>query len=411
MKKVLIIGQIIPEPTSTAMGRRMLQLIKLFQSAGAEVTFACGAEPTAYAVDLSALGVAKMDFPLNDSSVDAALVGLAPDVVIFDRFVAEEQYGWRVAAQCPSAIRILDTEDFHSLRLGRQAAFKRGKAFKPSDLLTLDIAKREIASLYRCDLTLFISSVEIGLLQDVFKIDRALLQYLPFLEPQLASNHLETCMGFEQREDFISLGNFAHEPNWQSVVQLKKEIWPLIRAQLPNAKLNVYGAYPSEKVRQLHSEKDGFIIKGRAENAHEVLSKARVLIAPLAFGAGLKGKFIDAMQVGTPSVTTSIGAEGMSGNLPWHGYVTDNPQDFADKAVVLHNEKVLFEQAQRNGVKLINQLFTLSEATPFIEKINAIREDLAAHRAQNFIGSMLMHHRLQSTKYLSKWIEEKNMGK
>jgi len=409
MQKVVFIGQIIPEPSSTAMGRRTLQLIELFQSLGASVTFACAADPSAYAADFAALGVAKMDLPLNDSSVDGALADLAPDVVVFDRFIAEEQYGWRVAAQCPSAIRILDTEDFHSLRLGRQAAFKRGEAFNFNELLTLEVAKRELASIYRCDLTLMISKAEITLLQNVFKLDETLIQYLPFLEPHLAPNHLEACVGFEQRKDFVSLGNFAHEPNWQSVLQLKKEIWPLISAQLPEAKLYVYGAYPSEKVQQLHQEKEGFIIKGRAENAHEVLSKARVLIAPLAFGAGLKGKFIDAMQVGTPSVTTTIGAEGMYGNLPWQGYVTDNPQDFANKAVALHNEKPLFEQAQRNGVELINQLFTLPQATPFIEKVNAIRKDLHAHRAQNFIGQMLMHHSLQSTKYLSKWIEEKNM--
>ena len=81
-----------------------------------------------------------------------------------------------------------------------------------------------------------------------------------------------------------------HEPNWQSVLHLKNIIWPLIKKQLPKAEVHIYGAYPSQKVLQLNNKKDAFLVKGRAENVASVMEKAKVCLAPLLFGAGLKGK-------------------------------------------------------------------------------------------------------------------------
>ena len=100
--------------------------------------------------------------------------------MIFDRFTIEEQFGWRVVEQCPNALRILDTEDLHCLRRGRRMAFKDGKAFDRSYLIN-DTAKREIASIFRCDMNLIISEVEMTILKEEFKVDEQLLLYLPFL--------------------------------------------------------------------------------------------------------------------------------------------------------------------------------------------------------------------------------------
>lgn len=112
----------------------------------------------------------------------------------------------------------------------------------------------------------------------------------------------------------------------------------LIKKQVPEAVLNIYGAYASQKVLQLNNIKEGFLIKG-AENANEVVLKARVVLAPLRFGAGIKGKLLEAMQCGTPSVTTSIGAESMHADLSWNGFIEDNPDAFAKKAVELYHNK------------------------------------------------------------------------
>jgi glycosyltransferase involved in cell wall biosynthesis len=254
-----------------------------------------------------------------------------------------------------------------------------------------------------------ISTYEMNLLKDFFKVSSAILHYTPFLLNHIKEKEIISWPSFEDRKHFITIGNFLHEPNWNSVLYLKEEIWPLIRKQLPNSELHIYGAYPSPKVNQLHQAKDGFLIKGRAENAHEVMSKARVCLAPLRFGAGLKGKLIDAMECGTPSITTSIGAEAMNDNLEWSGVITDNVELFANAAVDLYTNDSEWLSAQQKGVKIINQVFEKEQQAKLLtDKIHHLQQNLLQHRQQNFIGAMLMHHSISGTKYMAKWIEEKN---
>jgi glycosyltransferase involved in cell wall biosynthesis len=405
--KVFVISSVWVEPQSSAAGSRMLQLLDVFLSKEWKVTYASTASKSEYAIDLTQKGIATSTIMLNDPSFDTYIQEMQPDIVLFDRFMVEEQFGWRVAQQCPDALRILDTEDLHCLRKARHQAIKENRSFQESDLFS-DVAKREIASMYRCDLTLMISTYEMELLQNVFKVPKALLHYLPFLLPPV----LEEFVPFEERAHFISIGNFLHAPNWDATLQLKTQIWPEIRKAIPDAQLHVYGAYASEKVLQLHNPKEGFYVKRRAEDAKEVISKAKVLLAPLRFGAGLKGKFIDAMQCGTPSVTTQIGAEAMQGEFIWGGTVEDDFSAFAKAATTLYTYKNLWKVAQDHGRILINNRFQKSDfEDDFHDTIENYMATLVARRQQNFTGQMLQHHTLQSTKFMSKWIEEKNKVK
>jgi len=402
MKHLVIIGAVWPEPNSTAAGSRMLQLIALFQKQDYYITFLCSAMPSDFSFDLSTIAVKTQAIQLNDSSFDTHIKELNPDVVLFDRFMIEEQYGWRVMEQCPNALRILDTEDLHFLRKAREVAFKQNRELVFEDYIS-DVFKREMASIYRCDLTLLISEYEMQLATETFKIDASLLYYLPFLSEEINPNVPK----LEERNHFVSIGNFLHEPNWQTVLQLKKN-WKFIKKQLPEAELNVYGAYVSEKAKQLHNEKEGFLIKGRAESVADVYAKAKVLLAPIPYGAGLKGKLFEAMQLGLPSVTTKMGAEGMHGNLEWNGFISDE-NDFVEKAVELYNDKSLWETAQKNGYEIIKKRFKKELfASDFMNRIEELKLDLKTHRNQNFFGQILQHQSLQSTKYMSKWIEAKN---
>ena len=406
---VLIIGFVWPEPNSSAAGGRIVQLISIFKEQGFEVTFASPAMDSDYMVDLNSLGVKKKSIALNCSSFDVFVKELNPSIVLFDRFMIEEQFGWRVAENCPNALRLLDTEDLHCLRLARQKAFKENRPFSTDDLLEEGVAKREIASILRCDVSLMISEYEMELLQTVFKIDSKILYYLPLLLEPIEDSMIQKSPSFEERNYFVFIGNFLHEPNWNAVQYLKETIWPLIRKQLPEAVLHIYGAYPSQKVLQLHQPKQGFYIMGRADDAQEVVKNARVVLAPLRFGAGIKGKLLEAMQCGTPSVTTTIGAESMCGDLPWNGFVTDNPQVFADKAIELYQEKLLWLKAQKNGFEIVEKRYLKSVfENDFVEHILETQTHLKQHRLHNFMGSMLQHHTLTSTKYMSRWIEEKN---
>jgi len=409
IQKLLIIGFVWPEPNSSAAGGRMLQLITEFQQQGFDITFASPALDSDFMVDLAVLKVAKKSITLNCSSFDVFVKELNPSVVLFDRFMIEEQFGWRVAENCPDALRILDTEDLHCLRQARQKAFKSQKEFSISDILKEEVAKREIASILRCDLSLMISEFEMDVLKTVFKIDEKLLYYLPFLLDTISEETFNKLPSFEERNDFIFIGNFLHEPNWNAVQYLKETIWPLIRKQLPNAELHIYGAYPSQKVTQLHQPKEGCHIKGRANDANEVVQKARIVLAPLRFGAGIKGKLIEAMQCGTPSITTTIGSESMHGEFPWNGFITNDENEFAKAAVQLYQDEKLWKAAQQNGIVIINERYSkkLFEKD-FADTIQFLQSNLEQHRLNNFIGSLLQHHTLTSTKYMSRWIEAKN---
>lgn len=407
-----MIGAVWPEPNSSAAGSRTMQLIEQFQKRNWKITFACAAADSLFSIDFEKYGIDKVTIELNNSSFDEFIKNLQPTIVLFDRFMIEEQFGWRVTENCPNAIRILDTIDLHCLRLARQQAFKEQRDFEVEDLLATDMAKREIASIYRCDCTLMISIYEMNLLQHFFKISTDILHYTPFLLEPIQQKEITSWPTFEERTHFVTIGNFLHEPNWNGVLFLKEEIWPLIKKHLPNAELHIYGAYPSPKVTQLHQPKDGFLIKGRADSAQEVMLRAKVCLAPLRFGAGLKGKLIDAMECGTPSITTTIGAEAMHDNLDWAGAITNDVNDFANSAVDLYTNKLKWELAQQNGIKIINHVFDKNlHAALLMNKIDELKNQLQQHRLKNFMGSVLMHHTISSTKYMARWIEEKNKQK
>ena len=386
----------------------MLQLIDVFKYQDYKITYASTALKSDNAIDLSNLGIDTTTIQLNNDNFDIFIDKLQPNIVIFDRFIIEEQFGWRVAETLPNTIRILDTEDLHCLRRTREVALKENKKFNTLDLLKSDIAKREIASILRCDLSLIISTFEMEILENLFKINSSILHYMPFLLDKILDEQIDNLPKFEQRNNFYFIGNFIHKPNYDAVLYLKKEIWPLLSKELPKAELHIYGAYPSQKVLQLNQPKERFYIKGKLDNIKK-LKNYKICLAPLRFGAGIKGKLTEAMQYGTPSITTDIGAEGMHANLKWNGFIENTVTKIVSSAKELYTNSNTWEKAQNNGFTIINKLYNKEiYKTAFTKNITEIKSNLKQHRASNFLGELLHHHTLKSVKYLSKWIEEKN---
>ncbi|MCK8663469.1 glycosyltransferase family 4 protein [Pseudomonas azerbaijanoccidens] len=420
--KVLVIGYVWPEPRSSAASGHVMQILDVFLQQGWDVTFSSPASFGEQRADLTALGVREVPIELNNSSFDTFISELKPDIVLFDQFMMEEQFGWRVEKHCPDALRVLESCDLQSLRHARHQRLKeRLKAnddnndfhdlFAPAlreefeHMADTDLAKREVASFYRCDVTLLVSEVEIELLVEQFRIPRHLLHWNPLMVDLPDRAHVP----FEARANFIHIGNFRHAPNWDAVLWLKTAIWPLIREQLPGAQLHIYGAYTPPKATALHNPAQGFHVMNWAEDALKVMSAARICLAPLRFGAGIKGKIVDAMLTGTPNVTTPVGAEAMHGEEPWPGAVTRTARDFADQAVQLHNDKALWLQAQANAQSLLASRYQQSLHGPaLIQRLLDCQRDLASIRRDNFTGSMLRHHHHKSTQYMAQWIEAKN---
>lgn len=407
-QKILIVGYVWPEPNSSAAGSRMMQLISVFLSQDWEVVFASPAQKSAQQYPLENLSVRSHTIELNNDSFDDYIKDLSPTVVVFDRFMMEEQFGWRVAENCPKTLRILDTEDLHCLRKAREKAVKEERAFALSDLNS-DVAFREMASIYRCDLSLVISSYEMELLTSHFNVPNALLEHVPFLADEISTETMLCTPTFTERKHFVTIGSFLHAPNWDCVRYLKEEIWPELRKKNPKAEMHIYGSYPTQKAMQLDNPRERFFVKGWAKDAQEVVKKARVCLAPLRFGAGMKGKLLEAMICGTPSVTTKIGAEAMHADLPWNGFVKDDPEAFVRAATQLYQDEKTWRTAQKNGISIVNTIFSSKKiARQLIQKITSVQTCLKRHRDANFTGSMLRHHSMKSTEFMSRWIAEKN---
>ncbi|CAA0124571.1 Uncharacterised protein [BD1-7 clade bacterium] len=408
--RLLVVGWVWPEPNSSAAGQHILSILGGFRRAGFKITFACAAQRTGNEYDLSHDQIECQSIQLNCSSFDDFVKALNPSVVLFDRFMMEEQFGWRVEQSCPDAVKILDTEDLQCLRNVRHEMVKRQQPLAPQalhkNLMQSSLACREIASILRCDLSLIISEFEHQLLIRDFNISPELLHYLPFaVEPDFHINGRD----FNDRQHMVTIGNFRHPPNWDSLLQLQT-LWPAIRARLPHAELHIYGAYTPPKAQQLHNPKKGILIKGQADDAIETLSRYRLCIAPLRFGAGLKGKLLDAMLAGTPSVTSSLGAEGMSTtNDQWPGGVEDDHDAFIDTAVALYEQEDQWRTAHRRCESLVRERFANEQhRSHLFERINALLANVQHHRNTNFTGRMLRQHNVQSTRYMSQWIEAKN---
>ncbi|TBU73672.1 glycosyltransferase [Phytopseudomonas daroniae] len=424
MRKVLVIGYVWPEPRSSAAGSRMLELLGVFRGQGWQVTFASAAALSSHRADLGELQIDEVVVALNCDSFDGFVAQLQPDLVLFDRFFTEEQFAWRVERAWPAALRVLDTSDLHCLRDARHALLKANQQACSGEaerqrvgplratasrlyeaMANSDMAQREVASIYRCDLTLMISEFEMKLLQEQFGVPTSLLHdcALMLIPPAVED------LPFSERQHFLSIGNFRHAPNWDAVLWLKHALWPLIRTRLPQAQLHVYGAYPPPKATALHNPKQGFHVLGWVDDAHRVMAQARVCLAPLRFGAGIKGKLADAMACGTPSVTTPIGSEGMHGELPWPGGIADDADAFADAAVQLYQDQARWLEAQQHGHALLDSRFDRQRlGEELVARLNALFITREQHRQTNFVGAMLRHHQHKSTQYMSQWIAAKN---
>ena len=405
--RLLVIGHVWPEPTATAAGQRMIHLLHFFKASGYQINFCCTSSKTAYSEDLQKTGIREVTIRLNDSGFDDYIKELQPDVVLFDRFITEEQFGWRIAETLPNCLRILNTEDLHSLRSARRKSVEKNEIFHLNHWLKADITKRELASIYRSDISLIISSYEMDVLTEKAKISKDLLFHLPlFYGKDMFTN--ERLPGFSDRSDFVFIGNGKHKPNIDAIKWLHEDIWGEIRKGLPDSRLNIYGAYLPDKVLQLNNPEVGFLVHGHVHNSHAMLKQSRVNLVPLRFGAGIKGKLVEAMNCGTPSAATAIGWEGIVADLIADKGNND-ARSFAREAIELYRDQSKWKDQQLADKQLLKNHFDRQKYEAQLKcRISEISKDLDASRLRNHFGSILLHHTAASTKFMSRWIELKN---
>ncbi|WP_105102510.1 glycosyltransferase [Microbulbifer pacificus] len=399
-KCALLIAKQWPEPASTAAGRRTLDILDLLAEAGYRIEIASPAQPTPFQ---SSTGYGEHQIAVNDESFDHWVRAQNPSLVIYDRFVMEEQFGWRVREQCPHAVTLLDTSDFHSLREARHLALKSGQPLN----LFHPIAEREVAAMARCDLTIMISRVEVALLKQHFCLPDWQLHYLPFLVRELPDTH--TLPDFDTRRHLVMIGGFKHAPNRDATTWFAKEIWPRLHELLPGVECHIYGAYSDHAMHRLSAPSTGLRVIGRAEDALTTLSRYRLNLAPLRFGAGQKGKILDGWLSGTPTVTTPVGAESMAAENDWGYSLSDDPDQFAETVAHLYRDKSAWHQVRNAGTRALAAGFSYPQhATAFIERLESIAADLDAHRNRNIWGRILRRTEHRAEEFMSRWIEAKN---
>lgn len=401
MDKLLVIGYIWPEPQKTAAGYRLLQIIDLFIDQGYTIIFCSAARIKSTSKEsLLERDIALIPISLNDDSLDRVLEKELPQIVLYDRFLIEEQYGWRVRQVLPDALQILDTEDLHFLRAARENMALNKVTLEQG--FENEIAMREISSMRRVDLSIIISSYEIKLLQDQFSMRMDQLFYLPFLIEHNELDHRnKKAVPYSNRVDYCTIGNLRHAPNVDSIEVLQREIWPQIKEQQSDAVLHIYGPNAPKKILELHDPPSGFLIKGHAAHVDTALSKHRVLLAPLRYGAGLKGKVFDAMKNGLPIVGTAIAFEGIRENL-----AVDAPVNFANNAIEIYNNPMLWKHQVSGNFEVLKTDFDKHAfAEAFYSKIN----DLITSRGtfKSLVDKIALYHADKQFKYLNYWINEK----
>jgi O-antigen biosynthesis protein len=389
-----------PEPTSSAAGVRTRALIAALLERGWKVEVASPSKENHFSRELNALGVATLTCDPNASPpTDAALASLSPpSVVVYDRFVMEEQLGWRARAFWPNAFHVVDTQDLHSVRRARERLAKSGAAAELGAEELGEDFLRELSSLHRADAALVVSSWEKHFLETRgFPSDK--LCHLAF--PAAVDANIPD---FHARSGFCFLGNFRHPPNLDSVRWLTLELWPRLKQRLPKAELHLYGAYPPAEVSRFQG-KEGIFAHGPVADHRAALRSHRALLAPLRFGAGIKGKVLEAWATGTPVLGTALTFEGMGAE----GLVMKQAADFPVAGLALHEEEGLWRQHQSTGLTTVRQHY---DPTLLADRFLAFLEggllSLPQMRERNLTGKMLLLHQANSTKYFSRWIEAKN---
>ena len=375
--------------------------------------------------------------PLS-SSTSSAL-----DRIVFDRFYIEEAYSFAFynnKQDNSTPMMVLDMQDMHSLRWGRQQLVQEmDKKHSENPFQCLEEVLeyippasdphllRELSSIHRNDLTLVCSPYELDLLCNIYHVPAHKLCLASFFvdptattiptfttQPTMLLQDNDDDNTSEQTPTFVFCGGFRHAPNVDAVRILLRYVWPKIRRQLPTATLHIHGAYCTQEIYQHTSNSEGIVVHGFTPNLADIFSKkGAILLAPLRFGAGIKGKIVDAWTYGMPVVTTPVGSEGMTAATTtetklFGGRIAMSIDEFCLHAVELAVSRKAYQQTQQTSRMLLEELYHGPRNWEMLQsKLIQTQTHLTDFRHSDYTRAMLWHHSNRSTEYFSKWIELK----
>ncbi|OQR94313.1 hypothetical protein THRCLA_08195 [Thraustotheca clavata] len=418
-KTLVVAGCVWPERTSSAAGVRTTEMIEMAQEEGWNIICISPCRLNNHTELLTASGVTCIQLDPNTSQVEEFLKENRVDVILFDRFISEEMYAWKFFHHAPNATRILDLQDVHFLRKAREHLVLKEKVDFTATLnadINVDAvmpnALRELASIYRSDITLYVSEFEKDLLQGRFGISQHQLKALDYILPTNFHSTItldnQDQQSFEDRKHIAVVGSFKHPPNVDGLKWLTTHVWPQARKALnEDVELHIYGSYATAKDYKLFdAPKSNVHLVGFCDDVHQTLAKYRLSLAPLRFGAGIKGKILDSWIANTPVVSTSVGSEGLHYKPEkWGGLVADSPLNFASQTSQLYNDKELWTTMQSNAFNLCKHYSRDVQKAKWIDVLSTKVHD-------NWIGKVLWSSQFRATEYMSRFIQAKNtLGK
>lgn len=358
--RVLFIDACTPTPDQDSGSIDIYNLMKVFVQMGWVVTFIPEdnyAYMDRYTADLQKLGVQALYYPYI-KSVDEHinLFGNCYDLVMAFRPSVTQKHIVNIRKKCPKAKIIFNTVDLHFLRLEREAEIKK-------DFLIANeghkLKKIELELMKQVDLTTVVSSTEFEILKEL-NVERVV--HLPFSREISPSK-----VPFESRSGLIFVGGFQHNPNIDAVKYFVFEIMPLLRKSIPDLVFNIAGSNTPNEIYDLAC--NDIKVHGFVEDLEYLLSTMRLNVAPLRYGAGTKGKVVQALSNSLPTVGTTIAFEGMNMVDMLPDLVANTPKDFSKAILQIYQSSEKWDDASRIGLSIASQSFGISALSTNISKI------------------------------------------
>ncbi|WP_426662740.1 glycosyltransferase [Rhodanobacter aciditrophus] len=352
-RHILIVDALAPDPARDSGSLRLINIMRLLRELGWHVTFmADNRRADAHEIALlGTLGVRVLCKPWTPPLATwLKREGSSLDAVMLCRHYVAHPHLELVRRLAPRARILFDTVDLHFLRerragehAGNAALLRQAEASK----------RRELALIRSCDTSFVVSPAECSLLA----------AEVPDARIELLSNVHEV---FGRRADFASrsglvfVGGFGHPPNIDAVHWLVEEIYPLIRAQRADIPLHLIGDIPEAQRAAL--ARPGVHVHGRVPELAPWMDGCRVALAPLRFGAGVKGKINMAMSYGLPVVATTLAVEGMQLDHGHDVLLADDSRRFADAVLRLHHNEALWLQLSEASLDNVRRHFSFEAA-------------------------------------------------
>ena len=360
IKRVLCIDYEIPRPDREAGGYATFQEMKLFQALGFKVTFIPQnlAYLFGYVEDLQRMGIEVWYAPYVTSIRDfIEKRGKEFDIFYLIRWYVAKDYIDLIRQVNPDAKIIFNNADLHFLRELREAIATQNKELLSKAIDTRD---KELEIMRKVDLVVSYNEVEHAVILS-HNLDSSKIAKWPWVVyPK------KNIPSFEQREHIAFLGNYRHTPNIVAVKWFVDNVIPILIKELPNIKFLIYGAHVSQEIEELESE--NVEVRGYVGDLAEVFNNCRIFVAPLQSGAGIKGKVLECLSYGVPSVLSPIAAEGIGVRDGFEALIAESPKEWVLAIKRLYTDAELWDKISKNALEFVKKEYSFEKGVNMVRR-------------------------------------------